>query len=205
PRDMTDQLRDRSPLLRWIAMVEFKDDRIALAAIGAGMSGEVVVNLLTALLAVELPLRSGAFQICRPVPSIVFARVGGLAGAAFRRSRSAFLVLDRELTDWLGHAARTTSARAVIGPWCHRGFFESNEKRLVDELRKLGRMPQQLGPAKLPCGFPPMAVCAAHIALLDLRQDLRPRFAARQPRDLSALGRWIAVVEVKQHRIAHTT
>src|SRR5439155_19500725 len=57
PRDMTDQLRDRSPLLRWIAMVEFKDDRIALAAIGAGMSGEGVVNLFTALLAVDLSLR----------------------------------------------------------------------------------------------------------------------------------------------------
>jgi LmbE family N-acetylglucosaminyl deacetylase len=60
PRDVTDQPRDRSPLHPWITVIEFKDDRIALAAIDAGMSDEVVVNLLTALLAVDRPLRSGA-------------------------------------------------------------------------------------------------------------------------------------------------
>ena len=73
PRDMTDEPRDRTPLLRRIAMIEFEDDRILLAAINAGMGGEVVVDLLTALLAVDLSLRGGAFQIRRPVPSVVFA------------------------------------------------------------------------------------------------------------------------------------
>ena len=73
PRDMTDEPRDRSPLLRWIAMVEFKDNRIAFAAINARMAGEVVVNLLTAFLAVELPLRGSSCQIRRAVPSVVLA------------------------------------------------------------------------------------------------------------------------------------
>ena len=73
PRDMTDQPGDSSPLLRWIAMIEFENDRIALAAIDTRMQAEVVVNLLTALLAVELPLGGCAFEICRPVPSIVFS------------------------------------------------------------------------------------------------------------------------------------
>ena len=54
-------------------MVELKDDRIAFAAVNARMAGEVVVNLLTAFLAVELPLRGGSFQIRRPVPSVVLA------------------------------------------------------------------------------------------------------------------------------------
>ena len=56
PRDMIDQLRDRSALHRRIAMIEFEDDGIAFAAIDAVMSRKVVVDLLTALLAVELPL-----------------------------------------------------------------------------------------------------------------------------------------------------
>jgi hypothetical protein len=54
-------------------MVEFEDDRIALAAINARMTDEVVVNLLTALLAVELPLRGSSFEICRSVPTVMFA------------------------------------------------------------------------------------------------------------------------------------
>jgi hypothetical protein len=54
-------------------MIEFEDDRIAFAAIDAGMSREVVVDLLTALLAVDLSLCGGALQIIRPVASIVFA------------------------------------------------------------------------------------------------------------------------------------
>jgi hypothetical protein len=109
-------------------MIEFEDDRIALAAINAGMSREVVVDLLTALLAVELPLFGGALQVSRPVASIVFACIRGLTGPAFRRSRSAFPVLDRELADWLGHAACTTDARSESGSWRQVGVFQSNEK-----------------------------------------------------------------------------
>jgi hypothetical protein len=73
PRDMIDQPRYRSPLLRWIAMIEFKYDRVALATIGTGMLHQVVVDLLTALLAIEPSLRGGAFQVRGPVPSIVFS------------------------------------------------------------------------------------------------------------------------------------
>jgi len=73
PRDMTDQPRDRSTLHRGIAMIEFEDDRIAFAAIDAGVSREVVEYLLTALLAVEFPLFGGALQVIRPVTSIVLA------------------------------------------------------------------------------------------------------------------------------------
>jgi hypothetical protein len=54
-------------------MVEFKDDRIALAAINTRMTDEVVVDLLPAFLAVELPLRGSSFQIRRPVAPVVFA------------------------------------------------------------------------------------------------------------------------------------
>ena len=56
-----------------IAMIEFEDYGIAFAAINAGMSREVVEYLLTALLAVELPLFGGALQVIRPVASIVLA------------------------------------------------------------------------------------------------------------------------------------
>jgi hypothetical protein len=54
-------------------MVEFEDDRIALAAIDAWMNAEVVVDLLAALLAVQLPLHGGACDVCRAVSSIVLA------------------------------------------------------------------------------------------------------------------------------------
>ena len=54
-------------------MIEFEDDRIALAAINAWMSNEVVVDLLTALFAVELALFGSALQVIRPVASIVLA------------------------------------------------------------------------------------------------------------------------------------
>jgi hypothetical protein len=52
-------------------MVELKHDRIALTAVDARMSDKVVVDLLPAPLAVELPLCGGACQIRGPVLSIV--------------------------------------------------------------------------------------------------------------------------------------
>ena len=54
-------------------MIEFEDDRIAFAAIDTRMNAQVVVDLLTALLAVELPLFGSALQVIRPVASIVLA------------------------------------------------------------------------------------------------------------------------------------
>ena len=72
PGEMTHEPRDRTALCRPVAMIEFKDDRICLATVDAGMSDEVVENLLTALLAVDLPVSGGALQICWAVPSVMF-------------------------------------------------------------------------------------------------------------------------------------
>jgi hypothetical protein len=118
-----------------------------------------------------------------------------------------FLVLcsDGELAQWLGDAAGTTDARAEAGPWRQVSVFQSNKQGLFDEIRELSRAAQQLGPAELSGCLPPMAVRAAHVALLDLGEDLGPRLAARKARDLTALGGWIPVVKVEEHRIAQAT
>ena len=50
-----------------------------------------------------------------------------------------------------------------------------------------------------------MAVRASDVAFLDLREDLMPRFAAREPRDLTAFGGGIAMIEIEEHRIAYAT
>lgn len=53
-------------------MIEVKDDRICLTTVDTRVSDEVVENLLTALLAVDLSVGGGALQICRTVPSVMF-------------------------------------------------------------------------------------------------------------------------------------
>src|SRR5687767_4312847 len=73
PGHLTDEPRDRTALLRGIPMVEFENDRILLAAVNAGMGGQIVEDLLTALLPIDFPMRGRALQIRRTIPSVVFA------------------------------------------------------------------------------------------------------------------------------------
>jgi hypothetical protein len=92
-------------------MIELEDDRICLAAVNARMSDEIVEDVLTARFPIDFPLRRGTLQIRRTIPPIVLPRVRCLARPAFRLSRSALLVLDRELAHRLGQAACATDAR----------------------------------------------------------------------------------------------
>jgi hypothetical protein len=50
-----------------------------------------------------------------------------------------------------------------------------------------------------------MAVSASHVAFLDLRQDLWPRFRVREPRDFASFGRRVAMVEVEEHWVILAT
>ena len=54
-------------------MVELKNDRIGLSAVNAGMSDEIVEDLLAALFPVDLPLRGSALQIRRTISTVVLA------------------------------------------------------------------------------------------------------------------------------------
>jgi hypothetical protein len=46
-----------------------------------------------------------------------------------------------------------------------------------------------------------VAIRAAHITLLDLREDDPPRPTARETGDSARLRRWLAVIKVEQQRI----
>jgi hypothetical protein len=201
PGALADHPRDRLSLQRRFAMIELKDDRLCLAAVNAGVSDEIVEDLLTALFSIGFPLCRGALQIRGTIPPVVFSRVRCLARPAFRLSRSTLLVLDRELAHWLGQAARATHTRREIGQYCNGDFFQLNKKWLPDDLPDGGRTPQQLFPAKLLCGLSPVAIGAPHIAFLDLSQHLRPGFRRGEPSDLVAFGGRIPLVEIKNYRI----
>src|SRR2546425_13211407 len=80
PRELADEPRDRSSLSRRVTVVEVKDNWVRLAAVNAGMLDEIVEDLLTAFLTVELPVSGGALQIRWTVSSVMFACVRCLAG-----------------------------------------------------------------------------------------------------------------------------
>jgi hypothetical protein len=115
PRTITDHSRDRLSLQRRISVIELENDWIGLAAVDAGVIDEIVEHALTTVFAIAFSASSRPLQIAREVATVVFACVRGLARATLRPAGSALLVLDGELLERSGSAARATDPGGICG------------------------------------------------------------------------------------------
>jgi hypothetical protein len=97
PTPVDQETADLGELLAWIAVVEFKDNRICVAAVHAGMRGQVHPNAASILFPPASHLRHRAADVVRPVCKIVRTSVGRVTHAAVGIEQPATLVGEGEV------------------------------------------------------------------------------------------------------------